>query len=541
MADATGKKLLQLLEPDQPADVRRAAVTVLGAIGGKDAGVGQALCRALDDADAAVRLQALAAVGQLRVERALPQLLARVSQGGPEAEAAALAAAHLGARGTQALQALMAKVAPGLRRYIAAALGSGGTVSAETAAVTVLLDSDPNVVDAAVRSLLGEVPSLTAAARRALADRVLELLGGKKAARPAAHSEAALLRLLAALGDPRAEAIFWARTEPAHAAPLRAAALQALGTLPVPTQRDKWQRLLASAADPDFRVAAPALMILKAATVGDRNLDDWLPLLAAPDPTVRRFGLEKLGAKDHPKVAAALLAQLDHPDRSLRDQALAALGRLKHGREALVEALHQADTPDRAWTLARAQAPLAGDYAPALRDRIFDLACTYLEAGDRRADPLLFLLREADGRALRDRLEERALKLRQKKQYAAALIYLRLLARDPACGDPTRFELAACGLKLSPHELDAEARASDPCLEQFAGLVSRQGGQLLEWVEKAKWLEAEDLFYLGFHFVERTRQEKEFGADVLRLLLRRAPRSKLAKDAKNKLRSQGLK
>ncbi len=317
--------------------------------------------------------------------------------------------------------------------------------------------------------------------------------------------------------------------------------MQALGTLPPPTQRDKWQRLLASATDPDFRVAAPALMILKGAPVADRSLDDWLPLLAAPDPAVRRFGLEKLSQKDHPKVAAALLTQLEHPDRSLRDLALAGLGRLKHGREALVQALLEADSPDRAWTLARAQAPLAGAYAPALRDQIFDLACTYLEAGDRRADPLLFLLREIDGRALRDRLEERALKLRQKKQYAAALIYLRLLARDPACGDPVRFELAACGLKVSPHDLDAEARAADPCLEQFAGLLSRQAGQVMEWLDKAKWLEAEDLFYLGFHFVERSRQEKEFGAEVLRLLLRRSPRSKLAKDAKNKLRSQGLK
>jgi HEAT repeat protein len=541
MADATGKRLLRLLEPDQAADVRRAAVVVLGEIGGKDAQVSQALCQALDDADAAVRLEALAAVGKLRVERALPQLLARVSQGGPEAEAAAVAAAHLGARGTHALQGLMAKVAPGVRRYIAAALGSGGTASAETAAVEVLLDSDPNVVDAAVRSLLGEVPSLAAASRRAVADRVLELLGSKKAARPAAHSEAALLRLLAGLGDPRGEAIFWARTDPAQPPQLRAVALQALGTLPPPATREKWQRLLASAADADFRVAAPALMILKGATVADRNLDDWLALLAAPDPAARRFGLEKLGQKDHPKVAAALLAQIDHPDRSLREQALASLGQLKHGRQALVQALLEADSPDHAWTLARAQAPLAGAYAPALQDQIFDLACTYLEAGDRRADPLLFLLREVDSRALRDRLEERALKLRQKKQYPAALIYLRLLAHDPACGDPVRFELAACGLKVSPHDLNAEARAADPVLEQFAGLLNRQGEQLMEWVEKAKWLEAEDLFYLGFHFVERTRQEKEFGAEVLRLLLRRSPRAKLAKDAKNKLRSQGLK
>jgi len=53
-------------------------------------------------------------------------------------------------------------------------------------------------------------------------------------------------------------------------------------------------------------------------------------------------------------------------------------------------------------------------------------------------------------------------------------------------------------------------------------------------------LEAEDLFFLGFHFVEKTGSEKQFGQEVLQLLMKRSPRSKQAKDAKSKLRSQGL-
>jgi HEAT repeat protein len=540
MADATGKKLLLLLSPDHPAEVRGAAALVLGEVGNRDPAVGQALCDALDDAEAAVRLQALAAVGKLRVERALPRLLERIKEGGPEAEAAAQAAAHLGARGTNALRDLMGKVAPGLRRRIASALGSSDTTSAETAAVDVLLDSDPNVVDAAARSLIAKVPDLEKSHRRALADQALELLG-KKNARLPAPSEAALVRLLAALGDARAEAVFWSRIEPPHPPELRAGALQALGTLPLPTAKDRLKRLLQCAADSDFRVAAPALMILKAAPVSDRAVADWLPLFHAPDPAARRFAMEKLGGKDTPQVAEALLTQLNHPDRALRDQALACLAGLEHGREALADRLLEAETPDQAWTLARAQTPFARDYAPALRNRIFTRGCTYLEAGDRRADPLLFLLREADGNDLRDRLEERALALRKKKQYAAALIYLRLLARDPTCGEAVRLELAGCGLKVSNHDLEADARAADPCLAQFTTLVNRSNLDVVGWVRKAKWLEPADLFYLGFHFVEGNRAEREFGAQVLRLLIERSPRSGQAKDARNKLRSQGLK
>jgi HEAT repeat protein len=119
MVDATGKKLLRLLRPDHPPDLRAAATLVLGEIGTRDAEIVESLCGALDDAEQDVRLTALAAIGKLRIEQALPQLLSRIKEGGPESEAAALAAARLGSKGPRALQELMPQVAPGLRRRIA--------------------------------------------------------------------------------------------------------------------------------------------------------------------------------------------------------------------------------------------------------------------------------------------------------------------------------------------------------------------------------------------------------------------------------------
>src|SRR5205823_10657532 len=97
--------------------------------------------------------QVIRAVGKLKIEAALPHLLARIKEGGHEADEAAHAAARIGPKGTRALQELMPRVAPGLRRYIAAALAGGGTASATAAAAAVLLDRDPGVVEAAVRSL----------------------------------------------------------------------------------------------------------------------------------------------------------------------------------------------------------------------------------------------------------------------------------------------------------------------------------------------------------------------------------------------------
>jgi HEAT repeat protein len=540
MADATTKKLLRLLRSDQPPDLRCAAAQVLGEIGTRDAELNDSLRAALDDADPSVRLAAAHAVGRLRIDQALPQLLERIKEGGAEADAAAGAAARLGTKGPRALQELMPRVAPGLRRRIAAALGAAGTAGAESLAVDALLDRDPGVVDAATRSLAAEVPSLSASHRRALTDHLLGLLGRAVREPLPPASETAVVRLLAALDDPRAEPVFWERTQPPHPPELRAAALQALGKHAAEPARDQLKRLLACAVAPDFRVAAPALLMLKNLPIADKAVPDWLALLDAPDASVRRFGIDKVGDRDTAAVAAALLKQVQHPDAALRDTALACLVRLAQGRKALVSALLETASPDALWLLARTLATVVrGLDAAALRP-VLARAQEHVEAGDRRADALLFLLREADAAHLRDQLYERALALRRKKDYAAAITYLRLLARDPACGAPIRLELAACGLKVSSHDLAAEARAADRCLQQFAALVHSHEDELTRFVEKAKWLDPEDLFYLGFHFAEQVRAEKELGGRVLRLLVKRSPRSKVAMDARSKLKREGL-
>jgi hypothetical protein len=540
MPDTTAKKLLRLLRPESAPELRRAAVAVLGEIGTRGGETTTVLNDTLDDPDAGVRLEALRAVGKLRIEQALPRLVDRITEGGPESEAAALSAAKLGDRGTRALQSLMHRVAPGLRRRIAAAMAGAGTASGETAAVDALLDSDPGVVDAAARSLSAEIPTLTPVNRKALADHLLDALKPKKGSSLSPASETAIVRLIAALGDDRAEAALWNRTLPTFSPQVRGAALQALGRSAESPAKDKLKRLLACAADGDFRVAMPALMILKGLPVVERQLAAWLPLMDAPDTAVRRTVIDKIGDRDKAEIAAALLRQLSHRDKELRDQALARLTKLTKGRQALAEALLDTSTSDETWFLSKAVAPFFRDFPAGMHGAIFTQACKYLDAGDRRADALLFLLRESDARGLRDKIEEKGLALRKKKDYARALTYFRLLGRDPACAAPVRFELAACGLKASPKDLNADARAADPVLSQLAALIHSHEAEVSQMLQKAKWLESEDLFYIGFHFAEKDHQEQKFGGAALKLLLKRSPKSKLAKDARTKLKREAL-
>jgi HEAT repeat protein len=541
MSDATSKKIVRLLTDHADPFVRTAAARLLAELSLKDKDVAAGLQQAVDDGEQTVRLEAIRALGKLGIEASLGRLIEFVKQGGAESEAAADAAAQLGARAVKSLQELMHHVAPGLRRRIAGALAASGGAAAHSAAVLALLDSDPGVVDAAARSLLSKIPNFQSAEKRTVCEQVLDALKPRKGETLPAVSEAALLRVLAGLNDPRSEKMFWVRLEAGYPEAVRAAALHALGSHPLTVKKEQLHLLLACAADPSFRIAAPALLLLKPIEPTQQSLSSWITLFETADPSARRFALEKLGHNQAPEVISALRRQLHHPDRQLREMTLHALAGTTTGKTALVQELLDAASLDGSWDLARAISPFLRDADAATRKRLWAEASERLESGDRRADPLIFVLRETDAKMLRDDLETKALGHRKKKDYARAIVFLKLLTRDPACGEAIRFEMAGTALKLSERNLAADHRVSDPCLQQFARLAHNHEQPPIERLRAAKWLTPEEYFYLGFHFSESSdRQERELGSALLELVQERSPKTKLARDAKTKQRAAGL-
>ena len=92
-------------------------------------------------------------------------------------------------------------------------------------------------------------------------------------------------------------------------------------------------------------------------------------------------------------------------------------------------------------------------------------------------------------------------------------------------------------LKVSSKDVSHDSRANDPSLRHFSHVLGQDAAGVQAEVEKAKWLDDADLFYLGFHFAEQFQQEKAFGAAVLKQLLKVFPKSKHAAGAKNKLKT----
>jgi hypothetical protein len=539
MADTTLAKLTELCTTAPTPELRLSALRVAGHVGSaKDKGLVKAVVATFDEPDPALRIAAIEAAGQLKVDAVLARLAGFVRGGGPELEPAVHAASQLGARGTKLMGKLMDETTPSVRSRIGDVLARSGTGNALVVTAHALFDADPKVVDATARSLATQVPTFSPPQRQALAKFLVESLHGAKRLPP--RTEAALVRILGTLHDGKSEELFWARLNAPHAPEVRAAALQALGSHAVPNSDARLQKLLACALENDFQLVAPALMILKNVTTSPKHTKNWLRLMEAPDVASRRFALERLRGIETATVAEALVAQLRHPDRVLREESLSTLRSFTAGRQALLEQLLEAGTSDEAWFLARALAPVGRELTEAQQQQLFKQACTFHDADDRRAHALWFLLREGVGSASRDRIEEKAAALRKKKNYAGALSYYRLLAQDPACSEETRFELAATGLKESAHDLAAEARTADPSLHQFTRLIQDAGFDLFDHVSKAKWLDADDLFYLGFHFAEQTHRARDFGRQVLELVVKRSPKSEVGKQAKRKLKSEAL-
>src|SRR5262245_19990935 len=528
-------KLVKLLSEEQPSEVRSSAMTVLSELGGRDSEVSSAVLEALADEDPEVRLRAIRAAGRLKIEKALPKLAERIRAGGVEAELAAEAAAGMGKKGTDTLRELMGHVVPGLRRYIAASLARAGATG-DGSELDILTDKETAVVEAAVGALVTVIPSLDAKQRKRVADTLIKVGGGKKP-NLSPVSEAGVMRLAGLVDDARVAPLLWDRVLPPHPTEARVNALQALGKFVTNPSKDERDRLFRCAAESDFRVAAPALTILDRLPMSPKLAPDWIELLRAPDIAARRVAMSKVGDRDDKEVIAALLEQVRHPDHGYRREVFEHLGQTERGRKALGKLLKEAESSDEAWALAKVLVPFAQQSPDEWMDELFPVASGYIEAGDQRANPVLFALRESNNAGLRDRLDKRAAALAKKKDFETAHLVYRVLSRDPAIGFPIKLGIATTGLKVSSKKLDETARNQDPSLHHFALVAAEDQAKVLSHLAKMPGLDAADLYYIGFHFAESTGALREFGGAVLALLIKRFPRSKVVAAAKNKLKS----
>jgi hypothetical protein len=159
-----------------------------------------------------------------------------------------------------------------------------------------------------------------------------------------------------------------------------------------------------------------------------------------------------------------------------------------------------------------------------------------LEAGNPRHEALLYFLRNIDSKLADGVYHEVGLKYKKAKKWAKAVECLRQVARSEALDSELRYELSVCNIKQSAKDLAPHLRSEDSALRGFQALLQDKNFKLFDQLKKEKVLDAADFYYVGFHFSEGLGGELKFGRKLLEHVVKRWPKTKEGKAARNKIK-----
>jgi len=593
-----GQSVLKLLEHEK-VELRSAAATVLSAVGKGDDAVVAALADRLGDPDVSVRriaLEGLAGMGATGIAARLVPLL----RGDDEAlaERAAQVLAGQGAAAETALKKELASGAVHVRRAMAQILIGRGSAGALDAVLDQL--GDPEVGEQILQLLRAEIDhgnekAIALVEKSALArttalgkklkgewNRVVSQAGragkakggarkknGKSApvvesATPPAMDPALaaaafelglLLRLIGYRAQPASLPLLIAHVSEDLPRSIRLAAIAAMRRVVAASEAkgtDKAIEMLIALADSsDLVVAQAAIDTLAGARVPERLAKPFAALVKSKNPAAQKLAMSRLPAGGGPAALKALIDALGGSDMTARDAAARGLAKAPEAVLPLARALCAASDPEVAKRYAALIRQHRAHVSTAAAEEMAEAAATHLDARGKSADEARLL-----ARVLLETLAQvaphqhvavlfnHARKLRRAGKPVEAFGALRPLLHSPtdldaAIDDDQRFILAVLGLEAIGQGILRSTGADAPVLEQFARLYQR-GYPVASKLAREKDVGDDTVYALGFRLLEsQTGIDQEFGAELMQGIIDERPRSKLAKNAKNKLKLAG--
>ncbi len=535
--ERTIERICALLQ--SPDGMRRcAAAMVLTELKPKDPAIVQHLGETLKDANQLLTryvLEALEAIGSpAAVSYVLPLLDA------PDMETKLRAAAIIARAGGDSvaeLQQRFANATPQQKQVLLDILARIHRPKAFGLLLEQLFDSDFELVKEACQAVRRHIGDATPAERAALHKLVVKFM---KSARVKKNDRVitSCLLLLGHLGRPEARPVLLQFAGPRALPYIRRSALQALrglehtGAAAAALARQLVQYL----DDEEFaNVVQPSLDIIEKLPLPAAFDMQWRRLLKGKHAAVRAWAARRLAATDSPAANELLLTLLAHDDPQVSDIAAGALARHKGAAPLLLDALARERRADPAWRLAKILKPHSETVDPKTVKKFAALAKRELAKGEPRAEALLYFLRNINPAVADNVWREAGLEFKKAGQWAKAVECLRKLTGSEAFDHEARYELSVCNLKQSPHDLALHLRAEDHALRGFQALLDK-GFKLADRLIQEKCLTPEDLYYVAFHFAEATGPGAALGRQLLEHLAQRWAKTKVGKDAKQKLK-----
>jgi HEAT repeat protein len=355
-----------------------------------------------------------------------------------------------------------------------------------------------------------------------------------KQQRPAVISA---IRLLGQLGRPQARRWLFKLVAPEHAPGIRSHALAALlhCLRHQELRKDEHAKLFALLEEREFsEITRLALELLDAHELPDDSRPLLSRLLGSPHADVQKFALRKMGDFSSPATVRTLLEQLGDPDYRRREVAARSLRKIPEARAALLKELLACTDASKAWSIAELLPSFEGKWRQDTLEALWKRLQAAVETEDRIKTAFLHVLKQADPDYTYKQLAGHGSRLIKAKKYKEAVGFLSPLRDFTAIEPENKFHLALAQLKLHAHTLASHRQ--HPAVDLLTDLYRNSPYPLFETLKKEKSLAPEEIYSLGFSFVERPGDERSLGKDLLEYVAGKFPRNKIGKSAKNKLK-----
>ncbi|MBN1256562.1 MAG: HEAT repeat domain-containing protein [Planctomycetes bacterium] len=538
--NATIGSICALLKNNE-LEVQRAAALVLARLSPREPSVSKALGEALSNTtDPELAKCLLQALRNNPHETSIRYLFdALDSETIPNEELLDVIAA-VGPKAVSHLRKLFLKSTPEVRCIIAQVLPRIQTDAANAFLIDIFHNKNIEVVRAAIHALREVAPRFNKKERSRLFLRLKSALGEKRIS----SNHSALLAIIISLGidvDPRAKKLLLPYTLEEYDEQTRRYALISLEELEYPGEShgDVIKAITPILDEENENIVSHAVGVLSKIHPRKSDADKLIELLENQHSCVQSYAIRSLGLLNTITYARMILHFLWHKDHNLRHTVHETLSQMSSAINMLLEQLAELkdikQAEDLVSIIAAHSARITKPKASALVRQLFDL----MSKNDTRYQLYRDVILLVDSKSLRTSVFSRVSSARKRKDYNTVANCLTLLVDTEFMAPELKFDLAVAKLKTSRKESTRAFRQSDYCLELIAEMLHLNGKGFVKDFLADSSLDLEDYYYVGFHFSERLNTERRFGADVLRHVVKKGKRKKIAAAAREKLKVEG--
>jgi hypothetical protein len=545
--NATLRKLIAILDSND-IDLRVAAIRVAAEIGLSTRQVIQALGRSLKEPHDELRLVALKGLARLGASDVSSMVVPLILTAGPLREQAMAVISAIGPSVFPQLKGLYGQADFHGKRSVISALARIGGKPAVAFLLKILPGESFDLQKHITLSLCEALDRMTPAHQSAIFPMALRLVRSKEAVKhPQLLITGAILlgHFRGASLAIRARNELRAFAEKKHPPEVRRHALLSYNRLFAEgkiTPRDE-QFLTRAVCDEDWHnVAQHALTGFQKIAIPKKGLPKLVDLLhKTPHFSVHIHIFERLESSDRPDVAESILPFLADSRFRVREAAEAALRKMPDSIESLFALLMKTEDLE---VTQRINAILR-DFPQETRQKYVERAASRLlglfEDGDPHYRSFLEFVKSLDPEPLRKRIYEKANQLKRKKskdKWERISGLLQLLWDNHLITSEGRYLLGVALVRESTKDLTPASRRANLGLRVLRALIYDGHEDLARRLKADKDLEAEDFFYLGFHFSEEGDDMRPFSALMLEHVVKAYPKSKFAAPSAHKLELQ---